>query len=126
VKKLLAIALAIALALSMLTACDLFGGQPINFNTGGNDNPPNSGNNPVNNPTDNPQGKGGSDYVFNENDEDVIIEFNFEDEEHRQAILAWLKVLLYAEDYYEFIDGEDYDAPFDLDYEGSILPDDAE
>ena len=120
-KKLFALMLAFMLTLSLLTACGSIGINPQNP-AGGNNNPSGPKNDPVNNPST-PQGSG---YVFNENDEDVIIEFNFEDEEHRQAILAWLKVLLYAEDYYEFVDGEDYDAPYDFDYEEPIwLEDDA-
>ena len=64
---------------------------------------------------------GGSGYVFIEDDQDEIITFQFEDAEHRQAVLKWLKTVLYAEDYYEFIDGGNYDAPFDFDYEEPIL-----
>ena len=60
-----------------------------------------------------------SNYVFKENDKDRVVVFRFEDEEHRQMIEKWLKTVLYAEDYYEFIDGEDYDAPLDFSYEGA-------
>jgi len=48
------------------------------------------------------------------------ITFQFEDEQHQQAVEAWLKQVLYAEDYYQFVDGEDFDAPFDFDDESPI------
>ena len=49
------------------------------------------------------------------------VTFEFEDEEHKQAVEEWLKTVLYAEDYYAFIDGEDFDAPYDFDDESPIM-----
>ena len=70
-------------------------------------------------------GSGKSNHVFIENEQDEIIMFQFEDEEHRQMVEEWLRTVLFAEDYYEFIDGEDYDAPYDFGRE-SLLPEEEE
>lgn len=118
-KKILAIMLVLILTLCLLTACSSSGDTPS-----GNSNAP-----PVSQEAENtaPASQGadstpsGSGSVFIPGDKDEIITFQFEDAEHMRAVVAWLKTVLYAEDYYEFIDGEDYDAPYDFDDESPIL-----
>lgn len=118
-KKILAIVLVLILTLSLLTACSSSGNTPS-----GNSNTP-----PVSQEAENtpPASQGmdgtpsGSDSVFVPDDKEHIITFQFEDEEHRQAVLAYLKTVLYAEDYYAFLEGEDYDVPYDFDNAESML-----
>ena len=122
-KKNITIILALVLALS-LAAC-------TNGKDSGDasENAPASGSGETANPGSAQGGTGGSGSigeaggngnVFVYDDKEEIITFQFEDDEHRQAVEEWLKTVLFAEDYFAFIYGDDYDAPYDFDDETPI------
>ena len=120
-KKVLILTLALLLA-AALAGCAGGDSGGTGSQTGGSSSEGNSGGNAgVSANVSANVSTGVSNHVFIENEPDEIIMFHFEDAEHRQMVEEWLRTVLFAEDYYEFIDGEDYDAPYDFDRAESLL-----
>jgi len=113
--------LALSLSLAACTNSKGSGGTPENVTASGSGETANPGGAQRDNDGSGGNGgAGGNGYAFVYDDKEEIITFYFEDEEHRQAVEEWLKTMLYAEDYFAFIYGEDYDAPYDFDDETPI------